>query len=122
MFLSIGKDCKGKEYFDVPHLEKPISSRRIIKNYPNFAKIFDGQSVENTLSFYYKKNKLTNVYELIDEDAEIEVAELLGVEIKSFDIEDEDVSKSKGLSEEQIKDFKEQLKEIKGALEEHYTK
>lgn len=122
MFLNIGKVCKGKELFDVPHQIEPMSTKEIMKKFPSFAKIFDGQGKENTLLFYYKKNKITDVYEFIDEEAEEEVAELMDVKIKTFVMENEDEIENKKLSDEQIQDFKSQLKDVQNALSEHYKK
>lgn len=112
MFLSVGRPCNPKALFDVPHKAEPMSARRIQKKFPDFAALFDGKSMENTLLFYYKKNKITDVYEFLDEEAEEEVAELMGVQILVEEIADEDAEKE-GLSPEQLAEFKEHMEDIR---------
>lgn len=123
MYLSKKQICPRDTLFDLPHKSEPMSAKNIIKKYPDFASIFDGKSEENMLSFYYKKNKDTNIYELIDEDAEIEIAELLGVEIKTFkDTSLKEYIPPPPLTAEQISSFKEELANAKEAVTKHYTK
>ncbi len=90
MYMTMNVICPMGIYFDVPHRKKPMSAKKIIQRYPHFAKIFDGESFENTLSFYYTKDKKTGVYTFIDPDDEEEVAELLGVKIIEYEINDDD--------------------------------
>ena len=63
------------------------------------------------MSYFWKRNKETKVYELIDEELEEELAELLGVEI--YDEEKEKAKAksvaSRALTEQEIKDFKDEL-------------
>ena len=113
MFLAVGRPCNPKALFDVPHKSEPMTARRIQKKFPDFAALFDGKSMENTLLFYYKKNKATDVYEFLDEEAEEEVAELMGVKILVEDIVDEDNEEKEGLSPEQLVEFKEHMEDIR---------
>lgn len=93
-----------------------MTAKQIIKRLPKFAAIFDGSSTENTLTFYYKKNKATDIYELIDEEAEEEVAELMGVKIKTFRDTAEEEAEMKPLDEEQIEKFKTHMADIKTGI------
>jgi hypothetical protein len=75
--------------FDVPHRPDPMTAKQIRKEYPNFAKLMDGACTENTLLFYYKKEKTTedNVaihYVFQDEIAEEDIADMMGVEVGTF--------------------------------------
>ncbi len=79
MYLTMNMKCPLTAYFVIPYKKEPLTSKKIIKAYPKFAALFDGKCIENTLSFYYKKNNETGVYGFIDLDAEEEVAKLLGV-------------------------------------------
>jgi hypothetical protein len=115
MFLSVGHPCKPKALFDVPHKAEPMSAKRIARKFPAFAALFDGQSAENTLSFYYKKNKMTDVYEFIDVEAEEEVAELMGVRILAEIVEDEDEKAQTlvPLTDDQLAEFKDHMQDIR---------
>lgn len=113
MFLTVGRPCNPKALFDVPHKSEPMSARRIHKKFPEFAALFDGKSTENTLMFYYKKNKITDVYEFLDEEAEEEVAELMGVKILIEPIVDEDTEEKESLSPEQLTEFNEHIEDIR---------
>jgi hypothetical protein len=113
MYLAINQRCPLGLSFAVPHKPEPMTAKRIIKKFPHFAKIFDGQGEENTLRFYYKKSKETGIYEFIDLDAEEEVAELMGVKIKTFDIKDEI---DKPLDEKDVENFREHMSDIRNGL------
>ncbi len=123
MYLALKKYCPNDTLFYMPHRLDPITAKKIIKRYPAFAEIFDGSSIENTLTFYYKKNKVTCEYEFIDEDAEEEVAELLGVKVKSFVLENEEENENgellkKGiLNDEQLSELRNHRADIKRGLE-----
>lgn len=119
MYLAVNVKCPLGIYFDVPHKEQPMSARKIIKRYPAFAKLFDGKSVENTLGFYYKKDKETGVHGFIDLDAEEEVADLLGVKILEFDVKNEDEIEENPdrMNISQIETFKSHMSDIQEGLE-----
>lgn len=96
-----------------------MTAKKIIKKFPEFAKLFDGQAEENTLKFYYKKSKETGVYEFIDLDAEEEVAELMGVKIKTFSFKDEESmeeSEKKALDKTDIDNFKTHMADIRTGI------
>ncbi len=92
-----------------------MTAKRIAAKFPTFAALFDGAGPENTLTFYYKKNKATDVFEFIDVEAEEEVAELMGVRVLSELVEDEDEKANtlKPLSSEQLTEFKEHMQDIR---------
>jgi hypothetical protein len=120
MYLSVGRRCPTHALFDLPHKDEPMSAKAIQKRYPKFADIFDGQSLENTLSFYYKKNKETGVYGFIDEEAEAEVAELLGVKVKVFkdtSIEEEEEATSAAMTTKDVGTFKEHMEDIRSGID-----
>lgn len=60
----------------------------LCKEFPEFVKLFDGQSKENTLLFYWELNIRYNIFEFIDAKAEEVVAELMGVKILEHNDED----------------------------------
>jgi hypothetical protein len=70
MYLALRQKCPLGDFFDMPHQPEPLTAKQIIKKFPKFAQLFDGQAEENTLKFYYKKSKETGIYEFIDLDAE----------------------------------------------------
>jgi hypothetical protein len=95
----------------------PYTAKKIAMRYPKFAKIFDGVSEENTLCFYYKKNKERDVYEFIDIDAEEEVADLLGVKItESIVVNDDEPLSTTKLTPEQLDEFKSHMQDIKSGI------
>jgi hypothetical protein len=118
----MGRKCPLGTLFYLPHKEEPITAKKIIRRFPDFAKLFDGESVENTLTFYYKKDKETGAYAPIDLEAEEEVAELLGVKIKEFAIKDEDADdrdaeELRPLDEKDIQTFKNHLNDIRQGID-----
>lgn len=119
MYLAVGRPCPRSLLFDLPHKRDPMTAKAIMKRYPEFAATFDGASSENTLLFYYKKDKTTGVYSFIDEEAELEVAELLGVKVKTFidELSDDDDAAPPPLNTEQVQSFKEHLADIKTGID-----
>jgi hypothetical protein len=121
MYVDVDLKCPKYVKIYMPHLEEPIYISRVIKKYVKFAKLFDGKSKENTLSYYYKYNKNESVLEFIDEDMESEVAEILGVSILEKEIIDEEAaleqaSKQNALTADQVSAFKEQLDEVRWSI------
>lgn len=114
------KPCPLTALFDVPHQIDPMTAYEIKKKFPQFAKEMDGGYEENTLSFFYKKNKERDVYEFKDEEAEEEVAELMGVEIydeeKAKEKEKKDAPENRVLTEEEKAVFREHLTDIREKL------
>jgi hypothetical protein len=119
MFLALRQKCPLGEFFDMPHRPEPMTAKQIIKKFPKFAQIFDGEGEENTLKFYYKKSKETGIYEFIDFDAEEEVADLMGVKIKEFTVkneEDLDDEEKRPLDSEDIEKFKSHMADIRTGI------
>jgi hypothetical protein len=104
----------------VPHRREPMSVRELEKAFPDFAKLFDGQSEENTILFYWKRNKDTKVYEFREADDEEEVAELMGVECFVETETDGEPEKTdligEALGEEEMSAFKSHMDDIKKGL------
>jgi hypothetical protein len=120
MFLEIGRPCKSAILFDVPHKPEPMTFKQLAKEFPEFVKIFDGKAIENTMCFYWKRNKQTGVYEFIDADSEEEVAELMNVELYTGTVGDEEgleLAEQRQLTQDEIASFKEELAFVKEALE-----
>lgn len=88
MYIDFGISCPPNMLFSVPHKLKPMTFRQIQKCFPEFVQIFDGTARENTMIFYWKKNKDTLIYEFIDSESE-EVAELMNVKIYEGKTEEE---------------------------------
>jgi hypothetical protein len=110
MHLTKKEKCSPNALFDVPHKSKPMTAATIAKRFPEFAKEMDGVGEERCLTYFWKRNKETKVYEFIDEEAEEEVAEILGVELYDEEKEKElYLNRTRQLTEEEIKDFKEEL-------------
>ena len=118
MYLDKKNKASPSDLFDVPHKLKPMSVKEIIKKFPEFAKTMDGTCEENTLLFYYKKNKETGVYEIQDDDAQEDIAELLGVKVKNFVLDDEEAVNVEGLSNEQLNKHKENIEMIRDGLKQ----
>jgi hypothetical protein len=119
MYLALKQKCPMGLFFDMPHRPEPMTAKQIIKKFPKFAQIFDGEGEENTLKFYYKKSKETGIYEFIDFDAEEEVADLMGVKIKEFTVkneEDLDDEEKRPLDSEDIEKFKSHMADIRTGI------
>ena len=119
MYLALKQKCPMGLFFDMPHRPEPMTAKQLIKKFPKFAQLFDGQGEENTLKFYYKKSKETGVYEFIDFDAEEEVAELMGVKIKEFTLKNEDDlddEEKKPLDTDDIEAFKGHMADIRTGI------
>ena len=119
MYLDIKIKVKRAYRFNVPHKKEPMTAAEIEKEFPDFAKLFDGEAKENTLLFYYKLNKREGVFELLDEEAEEEVAELMGVELctEAYEYEEEAAPEARHLTTAEIEKFKEDIDQIKEGLE-----
>ena len=115
MYLSIGNVAAKGLLFDVPHKRDPMTIKEIMKELPAFAEAMNGDGEENTLLFYYKKDKETGQYIFQDEDAEADVAEMMGVEIAMF-AEEEEVVAREGLSNAQVDLHKENINMIREGL------
>ena len=116
MYLDQSVKAPQKLKIYLPHLAEPIHAKKVVKLYPEFAKLFDGKSYENTLFYYYKLNKNEFALEFEDAEAEAEVAEILNVKIIDDVIEEEKeelIEDNKQLSEVQIKKFKEDIEDIR---------
>lgn len=119
-FLAIGRPVLPKAKFDVPHQTEPMRFQKIQTEFPEFAKIFDGEAEENTLLFYQKQNKQRGVQEFKDVESEEEVAELMGVKIVEIEEalkEEEDEHEARSLTEEEINVFHEHMADIRKGRE-----
>ena len=124
MFLDTGIKAPNNLRLCVPFREKPMKIKHIIKKFPEFAKMFDGTSKECCLTYYYKKTKVKDeygneeiLYEFIDEEAEDEVAELMGVNVEITELLDEDSHRSQdALNSKQLQEFQEHIAEIKANI------
>lgn len=123
MYLELRKPCPFSALFDVPHQAEPITARQIAKNFPSFAREMDGSSIENTLLFFYKRNKQTKVYEFLDPESEEDVAELMGVQL--YDEEeasaataarDREDPRHRVLTEAEKAEFREHIADIRDLL------
>jgi hypothetical protein len=123
MYLDRKHKCRPDAFFDVPHKAKPVTAAYIQKRFPSFAQEMDGCSEDRCLLYYWKRNKETKVYEFLDDEAEDEVAELFGVSV--FDEEEEQekqkqkyLQKTRVLTDEEIKEFKEELAHVSQQLKQ----
>lgn len=121
MYFDTETKVSSKALFMMPHKEEPMSAKEIKKEFPDFAKEFDGSARECTLSFYYKYNKQEGVFEFLDIDSEEEVAELLGVQLLVKEQTEEKVEE-KSLTEEQVNEFRKHIEEIRSLHKEYKEK
>ena len=123
MYLKRKEKCPPNALFDVPHKADPMTASRIEKKFPEFAKEMDGCGEERCLLYFWVRNKVTKVYEFIDEDAEEEIREMLGVKLYDEAREKEKakqkyLQETRALTEQEIKDFKEELAYVRGQIKE----
>ena len=108
-------------YFRVPHQQLPMTAREISKQFKHFAREMDGRTADACLTYFYKKDKETGIYEFIDADAEEELAEILGVKVMEFCEEEEvdsdgELIHSNGMTSDQIKKHRENIAMIREGL------
>lgn len=58
-----------------------VSWAELIKMYPMLLTEMDGECRENCLLFYYQRNPVNQIYELRDEDSEVDFAEILKIDM-----------------------------------------
>lgn len=126
MYLSRKQICHPNTLFDVPHKPDPMSAKQIAKKFPEFAKEMNGAGEDQCLTYFWKANKETKVYEFIDQESEEEVAELFGVELYNEEEakkkeEEEYKQKTRALTEDEIRTFKEELALAKEDLVKFYA-
>lgn len=110
MYLDRKTKCKPDALFDVPHKDTPMTAKRIMRKFPEFAMEMDGAGEERCLSYFWKRNKETKVYEFLDMEAEEEIAEIWGVEVYDEEKEKQkEKAKQRALTEDEIRQFKEEL-------------
>lgn len=109
--------CDDNWRFRVPHREKPMKAKHLKRKYPRFAEQFDGSTEDACLSWYWKLDKATGIFEFKDPEAEEEVAEELGVKLMEEEMLDEDSTGStKALSVEEIEAVHEHIRDIRTGL------
>jgi hypothetical protein len=68
------------DLFQVP-FSGVMSWNNYIDLYPDITNEMDGSCRENCLSFYYEKNLVNGIYIFRDEDAEFDIANILGIDL-----------------------------------------
>ena len=116
LFLTSSQIALPGMRFMVPHREDPWSAKKLERRFPHLAKEFDGKSQDGFLTFFYKFNKAENIFEFIDEEAEDEFADLLGVQVLCQEIQ-EDVPESTPLSAEQLDVHRNNMSMIREGLD-----
>lgn len=126
MHLTRKEKCSSKALFDVPHKPEPVTARYIEKRFPDFAAEMDGCAEDRCLLYFWVKNKETKVYEFIDDEAEEEIAELFRVKVYDEDVEkakakQKYLQETRALTDQEIKDFKEELAFVTAQLKQWST-
>ena len=120
MFLKMGEKAKASLKLRMPHQEKPLHVKKIEVLYPEFAQQIDGALADSVITFFWKYDKQSGIYEFIDADAKEEVAEMMGVENLTYTIKDEIAEENpnnRQLTEQEIKEFHEYLEDAREGLE-----
>ncbi len=118
IFLSASQHAHPAMRFMVPHRRKPWSAKKMEERFPHLKEALDGKSPDAMLTFFYKFNKVENVFEFIDADAEEDFADLLGVKVLCAAMEDEEEAPpSESLSPEQLQVHKENMAMIREGLD-----
>lgn len=129
IYLSIGTPISNpdKTLILLPHIRDPITIKKALQKYPCLYSEFDGTATECTLLYNFKWNKHEKCFEPIDEEAENELVEILGVELGEFktgeeddkekeDGEDGEDGKVKKLTKEQHLEFHDHIADIRLGL------
>ncbi len=118
LFLTSSQIAHPKMQFMVPHREEPWTAKKLEKRFPHLAEEFDGKSQEGLLTFFYKFNKAENIFEFIDDEAEEDFADLLGVKVLCQEYVDEDTAPASApLNAEQLEVHKNNMAMIREGLE-----
>lgn len=80
-----GKKPKPTDQFRIP-FSCPEQYSTLIEYYPFLVEELDGSCVENCLLFYYEKSITSSIYEFKDEDSELDMADILGINISIIQI------------------------------------
>lgn len=123
MYLTRKEKCPPTALFDVPHKPDPVTAKYLEKKFPDFAKEMDGAGEERCMLYFWKRNKETKVYEFLDAEAEEEIAEILGVPLYDEEKQKEKarqeyLQETRALTEQEIKDFKDELDYLREKLKE----
>jgi hypothetical protein len=118
MYLNTKEKAKASLKLRLPHQPNPLSVKKVEAKFPEFAKQVDGKLADSVITFWWKLDKYTGVYEFVDDDAKEEVAELMGVENVEYEIPDpldekDDPASRRQLSEQEIQDFRDYLADCK---------
>jgi hypothetical protein len=83
VMFTIYKPAKLTDIFRIPFgIEMPLED--IINNYPEFITEMNGEDETSTLSFYYQKNPTNGHYEFHDDQAELDVADILQMDLDVY--------------------------------------
>jgi hypothetical protein len=116
LFLTSSQIALPTMRFMVPHREEPWSAKKLERRFPQLTDAFDGTSQDSVLTFFYKINKAEGIFEFIDEEAEDDFAELLGVKVLCQEIQDE-VPDSTPLTFEQLDMHRNNMSMIREGLD-----
>jgi hypothetical protein len=78
--LSRNKQPQECDQFRVPYASI-ITWREYTAIYPSILCELVGDCPENTLQFYYSRSPLTSIYEFVDENAEHDIASIIGIDL-----------------------------------------
>ncbi len=118
MFYAPGVPCNENWRFRVPHREKPMKAKHLKRKFSSFTEQFDGSTEDACLSWYWKLDKATGIFEFKDPDAEEEVADEMGVKVSEGEYVDEDSTGStKALTAEEIEAVHEHIRDIRTGLQ-----
>jgi hypothetical protein len=78
--LSRNKQPQECDQFRIPYASI-ITWREYTAIYPSILCELVGDCPENTLQFYYSRSPLTSIYEFVDENAEHDIASIIGIDL-----------------------------------------
>lgn len=83
VMFTIYKPAKLTDVFRIPFgIEMPLED--ILNNYPELITEMNGEDETSTLSFYYQKNPTNGHYEFHDDQAELDVADILKMDLDVY--------------------------------------
>jgi hypothetical protein len=94
-----------------------MKAKHMKRKFASFTEQFDGSTEDACLSWYWKLDKSTGIFEFKDPDAEEEVAEEMGVKIAEGEYVDEDSTGSaKALTPAEIEAVHDHIRDIRNGL------
>jgi len=77
--LTMKRSTHPTDEFQLPFSQGVMNVKDMIQMYPTFIEEMNGQEAGSCLNLFYERNPVNGVYTFRDEDAENDMADILGI-------------------------------------------